>query len=591
MNTKHNELSYPLIALGLWLCAMAWVPEAAAAPALNPGTPWPATDNLGRAVTTGPAAPAPRADRFVGIFYFLTAGRDITKLPNDLAKILPQDPDLLKKPDSPLWGENGPYYWGQPLYGYYNARDPWVIRRHAALLADAGVDVVIFDTTNRKTYPEVYREIGKVWSQILREGGRAPRICFMVNTKAGETAEELYRELYQPGLFPELWFHWQGKPLLICDPKEASDAVKKFFTLRKAHWPFTMENTHNAWHWEATYPQPYSYDQDTGQPEQVNVSVAQNLRVVDGKDTSMSYGDARGRSFHQGEQHITPGSVDRGANAAEQWKRAFELDPPFVMITGWNEWTAGKFSRPGKPVVFVDQFDQEFSRDIEPVQGLHGDNYYYQMVANVRRYKGAPALPPASAAKTIKLDGGFAQWKDVGPEFADHAFDTNHRDFGKGEVHYTNNSGRNDLTLAKVARDPANVYFYAKTRQSLTPRSDPNWMWLLIDADQNAKTGWQGYDFILNRTLDGRETWLEKNTGGWKWEKVAKIEVVIIGNELMLPVPRQALGLPPGDVVQLDFKWWDNAQKPGDIMDTYVSGDSAPEGRFNFRFTAAHATR
>ena len=117
--------------------------------------------------------------------------------------------------------------------------------------------------------------------------------------------------------------------------------------------------------------------------------------------------------------------------------------------------------------------------------------------------------------------------------------------------------------------------------------TDPNWMWLLIDADLNPKTGWGGYDFILNRTMDGPTTWLEKNTGGWRWEKLAKIEVVTIGNELMLAVPRQALGLPPSDVVQLDFKWWDQAQKPGDIMDTYLSGDCAPDARFNYRFTTA----
>ena len=91
------------------------------------------------------------------------------------------------------------YYWGEPLYGYYDARDPWVIRRHANLLVDAGVDTVIFDTTNRRTYPDVYMAICRVWSQILEEGGRTPRLCFMVNTKAGETADELVRDLYQPG--------------------------------------------------------------------------------------------------------------------------------------------------------------------------------------------------------------------------------------------------------------------------------------------------------------------------------------------------------------------------------------------------------
>jgi hypothetical protein len=135
------------------------------------------------------------------------------------------------------------------------------------------------------------------------------------------------------------------------------------------------------------------------------------------------------------------------------------------------------------------------------------------------------------------------------------------------------------------------VYFYAQTRQTLTPRTDPNWMWLLIDADLNPQTGWEGYDFILNRTMDGQTTWLEQNAGGWKWDHLAKVEVVTIGNELLLAVPRQALGLPPGDTVQLDFKWWDSARKPGDIMDVYLSGDVAPEGRFNYRFTSARATR
>ena len=582
MNTQPRNFG---IILTLTVAASIHLGKIASA--INPGTPWPATDALSRSLPDPTEILPPRADRFVGIFYFLWHGRDTSKLPNDLSRILPQDPDLLQKPNSPLWGPRGPYYWGQPLYGYYDSRDPWVLRRQANLLADAGVDTVIFDTTNRRTYPDVYTAICKVWSQILREGGRAPRLCFMVNTKAGETADELYRDLYQPRLYPELWFHWQGKPLLICDPKKASDEVQQFFTLRKAHWPFSMENTHNAWYWEATYPQPYSYDQNPAQPEQVNVAVAQNLHKTTGKPVNMSQKTARGRSFHDGRQNIAPGSVDHGYNFAEQWQRAFELDPPFVMITGWNEWTAGKFSRPGLPVVFVDQFDQEFSRDIEPVQGLHGDNYYYQMVANIRRYKGAPALPVASTAKTIKLESGFEQWNDVGPDFTDHVFDNDHRDFGRGEVHYTNTSGRNDITLCKVARDDENIYFYAKTRQPLTPRTDPNWMWLLIDADQNPKTGWEGYDFILNRTMDGAETWLEKNAGGWAWERMAQVAIAVKGDELMLAVPRRLLGLPNRDAVRFDFKWWDNPQKPGDIMDTYLSGDVAPDARFNYRYTTA----
>lgn len=590
----------PAVLTGL-LCALvgcAVAPDPAKAPltpasAINPGTPWPATDALDRTLPAVPplassvAVPGLRPNRAVGIFYFLTHARDGGELPNNIAHILARDPDILTKPNSPLWGPpRTPYYWGEPLYGYYHSMDPWVIRRHATLLADAGIDTVIFDTTNRKTYREVYLKICEVWTQIRREGGRTPQVCFMVNTKAAETAQELFSDLYKPALYPDLWFRWQGKPLLICDPKEASAEIAKFFTLRKAHWPFTLVNTHNEWHWESTYPQVFSYDTAPTQPEQVNVAVAQNLRASDGKVNNMSDGDSRGRSFHDGKKDSALGAVNQGHNFGEQFRHAIELDPPFVMVTGWNEWTAGKGTRPGKPVVFVDQFDQEYSRDIEPVSGQHNDNYYYQLVANVRRYKGFPALPAASPAKTISLAGGFAQWRDVAPEFIDHAFDDDHRDFGQGAKHYVNSSGRNDLTVMKVARDATHVYFYARTRRALTPASDANWMLLFLDTDQNAKTGWQGYDYVLNRSITGATTWLERNTGGWNWEKIAEVTIKVEGNELMLAIPRAALGVPPGDALALDFKWWDNPQKPGDIMDVYLSGDAAPDGRFNFRYFA-----
>lgn len=545
---------------------------------------WVATDALGRTLPTAQEAGPERPGRCVGIFYFLThcpGGR----MPNDIAKILAQDPDILSKPDSPLWGPPGAYYWGEPLYGYYHSMDPWVLRRHANLLVDAGVDTVIFDTTNRVTYRDVYMKICEVWTQVRKEGGRTPQICFMVNTQAGETAQEIYSDLYQPGLYKELWFRWQGRPLLICDPKEASPDLREFFTLRKAHWPFELVNTHNAWHWESTYPQAYSYDEDPGKPEEVNVAVAQNLRDSDGQVTNMSEGNARGRSFHDGTKDLSPGAVNQGYNFQEQWNRALELAPPFVMVTGWNEWTAGKYSRPDRPIVFVDQFDQEYSRDIEPVTGLHNDNYYYQLVANVRRYKGVSPGPQASAAKTIDVSGGFEQWQDVGPEFADHAFDNDHRDFGDPAVHYTNASGRNDLTVMKVARDAKNVYVHAKTREPMTPCQDSNWMWLLIDADQNSKTGWEGYDFLVNRTISDGTTWIEKNDGGWRWTKVAAVRFRVNGNEIQLAIPRTALGLPEGTTrTCLDFKWADNLQRPGHIMDFYVSGDVAPEGRFMYRY-------
>jgi hypothetical protein len=536
---------------------------------------------------------AAKSGRFVGIFYFLWLDERNNKSPlgdgpYDVSKILAKDPEALKKPKSPLWGPHGQsHYWGEPLYGYYLSTDPWVLRRHAQLLADAGIDTLIFDTTNAVTYPEVYRKLCEVFSQVRKEGGRTPQIAFMVNTEAGKTAERIYKDLYQPGLYRELWFQWQGKPLMICDPKEASPELRQFFTLRRAHWPFTMVNTPYAWHWEATYPQPYGYTEDPKKPEQVNISVAQNLRARDGQVTNMSNGDARGRSFHDGKEDTAAGAVNQGYNFQEQWKRVFELEPPFTMVTGWNEWIAGQWGKPGESIAFVDQFSEEFSRDIEPMKGGHGDNYYWQLVANVRRYKGIPAQEKGSPAKVIRMDGGFEQWKEVGPEYRDHVGDTAARDYdGAGGLHYTNKSGRNDLVAFKVARDAANVYFYVRTREAISPSTDENWMWLLIDVDQDSRTGWEGYDFVVNRSVEnGTTTWLEKNEGGWQWKKVTKVSYRVAGNELQVAIPRSALGLPAGQTgLAIDFKWADHVQRPGEIMDFYQSGDVAPEGRFKYRY-------
>jgi hypothetical protein len=555
----------------------------------------PATDGLGRAMPMPGEVSGPRPDRFVGMFYFLwhdnrAAKRHEGDGPYDISTILARDPDAIHHPRSPLWGPIGVYhYWGEPLFGYYQSTDPWVIRRHARLLADAGVDTLIFDTTNTETYPDVYHRLCEVFREIRKSGGRTPGIAFMMNTNAGVTGRQVYRDLYAPGKFRDLWFVWRGKPLLICDPTQADAELRGFFTLRRAHWPHRRVNTPYAWHWEATYPQPYGYTDDSGRAEQVNVSVAQNLRASDGRPTNMSVGNGRGRSFHDGARDLAPGALDRGGNFQEQWKRVFDLEPPFAMVTGWNEWIAGRWGEPDSTVEFVDQFDREFSRDIEPMQGGHGDSYYYQLVANVRRYKGISAIPKASSPRSIDLDVGFESWKDVAPEFVDDAGDTSPRDHdGAGGTHFVNRSGRNDLVACKVARDERHVFFYARTRADLTPRTDRNWMELLIDADRDPRTGWEGFDFILNRIVevDGT-TWLERNVGGWKWEKVGKVRTRVSGTELQLAIPRFALGIPEGSGgLAIDFKWTDNVQHPGDILDFYVSGDVAPEGRFKFRYIA-----
>lgn len=551
-------LNRPFLASGLSLLLTAMTSHADGIGLAS--ETWAATDALGRVLPLAETTGAPKANRTVGIFYFLWHGGHGNRGPFDVSKILAADPDAMKKTDSPLWGPYGfPHYWGEPLFGYYRSDDAWVLRKHAQMLANAGVDTLIFDTTNAEIYRDTFMKLCDVFEQARRDAVRAPQICFMVNTKAGATARNIFESLYKPGLHRDLWFIWQGKPLMICDPQEADAELKNFFTLRKAHWPFEMKNTKGAWHWEATFPQPFGFDDDPNKPEQVNVSVAQNLRASDGKVTNMSDGNARGRGFHDGKMDVSPDAMSRGANFAEQWRRALELDPPFVMVTGWNEWIAGRF----QPMKFVDQFDEQFSRDIEPMKGGHGDNFYYQLVAGIRRYKGCNAVAPV-APRPIAIDGNFDDWSGVAPEFRDPPGDVMHRETpGVGSTGvYTNKTGRNDIIAAKVSVDASNVYFYVRTAAKLSPSTDPNWMLLFIDADRDAKTGKRGYDVIVN---------------------CATAKNCAVGDhEIELAIQRAALGV-AALPAEFYFKWADNLSPDGTAAGFTINGDAAPDDRFNYR--------
>ena len=242
-----------------------------------------------------------------------------------------------------------------------------------------------------------------------------------------------------------------------------------------------------------------------------------------------------------------------GYNVQEQFERALTIDPPFIFITGWNEWVCGRYEKspfdPDNEVSyypqahFPDQYTQEYSRDIEPMEGGHTDNYYYQMVANIRRYKGVRSPEPASATKTIAISGQFDQWDNVGPEYRDAIGDTAHRNHrGYGTTYYTNTTGRNDLTAMKVARDSANIYFYAETAATLTPHTDPYWMLLFIDSDQNHATGWEGYDYVVNLNAAEGTTSLHRVTNGWNPVITARIPYAINNNRLELAIPLRRIG-------------------------------------------------
>ncbi|MEK7675328.1 MAG: hypothetical protein AAB676_05795 [Verrucomicrobiota bacterium] len=568
---------------------------------------WVATDALGRSVPTPAEVGPPRPGKYAGIFYFLWLGQHGEQGPFDITKILAADADTMLKPDSPLWGPlHAPHHWGESIFGYYVSEDEGVIRKHAQMLADAGVDVVIFDVTNQLTYPGSWRALCRAFDDVRRHGGRTPQIAFLCPfSDPAKVVRELWRDLYEPGHCRDLWFPWDGKPLILADPDrmkaretpekrnladERDARIREFFTFRKPQPDYFQGPTQpDMWSWLEVHPQ-HVFRNARGEKEQMSVGVAQN--AVGGRLGSMSEPGARGRSFHRGAADGRPGAVQHGFNVAEQWEHALREDPRFIFVTGWNEWIAGRFAefnRVKLPVMFVDQFDQEHSRDIEPMKGGHGDNYYYQMVASIRRFKGARPLPPV-VSRPVQIDGRFDDWSQVEPEFRDSVGDParrDHRGWGK-DIRYTNHTGRNDLVAAKVSADAGRVCFYVRTHEPLTPPTGPNWMLLFVNADGNATNGWLGYDFVVNRRgVEAETTWLERHeSAGYHWGAPLRVSYRAHGNELELALPRAALGLSSGPVT-LDFKWADNLQQTGDWSDFTLNGDAAPNDRFNFRATFA----
>lgn len=207
------------------------------------------------------------------------------------------------------------------------------------------------------------------------------------------------------------------------------------------------------------------------------------------------------------------------------------------------------------------------------------------MAQNIRRYKGVRPIPENKGYRNIAIDGNFQDWKKVTVEYRDTRGDITERDAkGYAGLHYTDNTGRNDIQDSKVAiSKDGQVSFYVKTGAEITPYTDSNWMLLFIDADKNADTGWWGYDFLVNKNVkDEKNTEIMKFEGG-EWTAIVEVPYAVKGNELEISIPAGLLGV-SGKSAVFDFKWADNPQELTDPVSLCLHGDTAPNRRFNYRF-------
>ena len=601
-----------------------------------------ATDGLGRTLPTATAFPL-KTDgkpRTVGIFYITWHTPNLHnggEYRADVSRVLEADPRARLEWDNPQW--TGPsYHWGEPEYGYFLSQDRYVIRHDISMLADAGVDVLIMDVTNAVRYWDEWEVLFSEMQQMKAEGNRVPKFCFWAfNGPVITVVEDLYNRYYKTPKFRDLWFYWDGKPLLLCNATPAVDAnpnggekgkkdypdeVKQFFTMRGMWWGYyewageRYVGTEDHW--------SFGYDlgnehvvqlspeelcaKHQGRMEQMAVTPAQHPISIIGKSWSRRSGqppldekDMPTKAYVPYLQQEVENPTPYGIYFQDRWDEALQVDPDFIYLNDWNEWTAGRY-RSGKdpsgqeegpttflgrknPFYFVDQYNAEFNRTISPMKGGWTDNYYMQMVQNIRRYKGVAPMPTFHGIRTVVLDGVLNDWT-LTDAFTDTRGDVIHRDHdGYGNLHYTDQSGRNDIVRAHVCSDRKQVYFAAEAAEPLTPATDANWMLLFIDADQNASTGWCGYDFLVNQqVLSATQTTLMAfDTQRGEWKTVATIPYATRGNVIELAIPRKLIGK-QGKQFSLDFKWADNPSDLKDIISLCTSGDSAPNRRFNYRF-------
>lgn len=575
---------------------------------------WVAKDNLGRTLPTAEECPLKTdKSRTVGIFYItwhtsnLHNGQPYTY---DVTKLLEENPMRSQgNPDFPY----ATYHWGEPEYGYFLSQDKYVCFHDLSMLADAGVDVLIMDVTNAVCYWDEWEVLFQTMQEMKALGNKVPKFCFWAfNGNVIDVVQSLYERFYKTPRYQDCWFYWDGKPLLLYNATPSvdanpnggqkgktdySDEVKEFFTLRNMWWgykewagaPYVGGEDKWSFGYElndkkvaALKPEELC-SKHQGRLEEMAVTPAQHPISITGKswrretlEPELDGKDMPGRTFVPwlGEERDNP--TQYGIYFQDRWDEALQVDPDFIYLNDWNEWTAGKYKngkdpsgqadmhidflgRKVNPFYFVDQYNAEFNRTIAPMKGGWTDNYYMQMVQNIRRYKGVAPMPEHRGYQKITLDGRLHEWQSDS-SFLDTRGDVLHRDHdGYGNLHYTEQSGRNDIVRCLVAVDKRNIYFAAETAQPLSPSTDPNWMLLFIDTDEDGK-----YDFVIN---------LAKGLYPYASQ----------GNDIEIAIPRRLLGK-TGKKFSLRFKWADNPENSEDIISISTTGDTAPNRRFAYRF-------
>ena len=532
--------------------------------------------------------------RQVGMFYFLWLGVVSAEGPYDVSKILENDPNAAAS-DAAWLAAGGSaagkyHWWGESLFGYYRSSDEWVVRRDVQMLTDAGVDFLALDYSNAVDFTDQLLLLAQILDEYYQQGYDVPQITFITKASSGSMVMNLYKRFYLAyPQYSHLWYQMDGKPLMVglSDDAKITQECRDFFTWRHPQWPRESYQDDGFPWMDFTYPQNV-YGKQTGTTI-MSVSVAQHSGTL-AFSSSALYGDNTNhtRSWHDGANDTGEDAYLYGYNFSEQFENAITQDPDIIFVTGWNEWMANRQvswndangNAITDPVILVDTCDINNSRDIQPMKGGYGDNYYMLLVDYIRQYKGS--TPENLQAQTVAGDNGTTR------AYYDYTEDTGDRNAkGFGSLVYTDTTGRNDIYKMKMANDERYLYAYAQTKENIVGMGTEHCMTLFLNTDCNDATGWCGYDYVIGRKAATSNTVsVEKRTESG-WQSVGQAEYILQGNEMQIMIPVRLVGLGDGQQIELEFKWADNYQGEDDLYSFYLNGDAAPYGRLNYTYNAA----
>lgn len=577
------------------------------------------TDALGRRVE--PMAGI-QEDKFTSIFFFVWFGTHTTKI-YDINKLLEQYENGIRgNLENPLWAVPGseyynssisPYgefhYWGEPLLGYYDASDPWVIRKQLEMLGNAQVDCLMLDFTNNIVYPEATKAILDIMVGLRSSGYKVPQIAFMLPAVSTEWFENslnnVYKEYVSNEKYKDCFFRGSekinpsGLPLAVGNCEEYDGELKEKFWIKRLQWAWMDIGLDNFPAMSETVKQ-INHNGYMSVTTEV-YSSENSVSDITWCSTPYLYPDRdlmRGRGWYPGDttNGDNPENVAKGLCFQDQWNNVFaDGNVDFVHMQCWNEWWAQKFDYmqdefDAQRAVFVDAFNDAFSRDIEPVNGRLGDNYYMQMVQNIRKFKQTAEAKAVEHGKTtIDIKQGFEQWKKVKGNYLDLEDDVIFRDYNSvdPQIRYTDNSARNDIVRLKFANDEKNLYVLVETAADITSYTANDKAWMNLYISTGKAGGWEYYNYVINRNpLASGSTSIEELKGeAAETTNVGTANYYVEGRRIYYSIPLSVLGVKVGE--QIEIKATDNVQNFGKITDFYVSGDSAPMGRLNYAYLLA----